>query len=84
MRLALDMKSDINDVMISGITYRGDALNEKAQEVNLNLKIECERYNLFFINNSNISKQHLNRSGLHLNYKGTLALARNFLDSVKI
>ena len=38
MRLGLEMKTDVNDVMISGITSRGDSLNEKAIEVNT---IDC-------------------------------------------
>ena len=54
MRLGLQMKTDINDVMISGITPRGHKLNAKAMEVNKNVQAECERYNLFFIDNTNI------------------------------
>ena len=54
MRLGLEMKTDINDVMISGITPRGDSLNAKAMEVNKNVQVECKRYNLCFIDNTNI------------------------------
>ena len=62
------MKTDINDVMISGVTPRGDRLNAKAMEVNKNVHAECERYNLYFIDNTNIiADKHLNGSGLHLN-----------------
>ena len=84
MRLALEIKSDANDVMISGITYRSDKHNTKAREVNLNLQAECQRYNLYYIDHSNISNKHLNGSGLHLNFNGTVALANNFLSSIKI
>ena len=79
------MKTDINDVMISGITPRGDKLNAKAMEVNTSVQAECERYNLFFIDNTNIvTTKHLNGSGLHLNYKGTVKLANNFLSSIRL
>ena len=84
MRLALEMKNDINDVMVSSLTYRADNLNAKAEEVNANLKAECDRYNIFFIDNSNITNKHLNGSGIHLNFKGTVTLANNFLNSIKI
>ena len=49
MRLALEIKNDINDVMVSSIITRADKLNAKAQEVNVALKDECGRYNLVFI-----------------------------------
>ena len=84
MRLALEMKSDVNDVMVSSITFRADALNSKAEEVNFNLKAECAKYNFIYIDNSNIGNKHLNASGLHLNFKGTVTLTSNFLNSIKI
>ena len=85
MRLALELKTEINDVMVSSIIPRGDDLNAKGKEVNLNLKAECEKYNLYFIDNANIlPKKHLNGSGLHLNYRGTVTLANNFLSSIKL
>ena len=49
MRLALEMKNDINDVMVSSLTYRADNLNAKAEEVNANLKAEYDRYNIIFL-----------------------------------
>ena len=71
--------------MISGITPRRDKLNGKTMEVNKNVQAECERYNLFFIDNSNIvANKHLNGSGLHLNYKGTVKLANNILSSIRL
>ena len=84
MRLALKMKSDNNDVMVSGIIHRGDYLNSKAKEVNVCLKDECDKYNLYFIDHTNITSQHLSSDNLHLNFKGTLALAQNFVQSIII
>ena len=85
MKLILDMKTDLNDVMVSSLTSRADDLNAKGREVNSILKSECGRYDIYFIDNTNISiDKHLNGSGLHLNYKGTVTLANNFLNSIKI
>ena len=85
MKLTLDMKTDLNDVMVSSLTSRADDLNAKGREVNSILKSECGRYDIYFIDNTNISiDKHLNGSGLHLNYKGTVTLANNFLNSIKI
>ena len=84
MRLAMELKTEVNDVMVSSIVSRADSLNAKGAEVNILLKAECERFNLCFIDNSNIlANKHLNGSGLHLNYKGTVTLANNFLNHIK-
>ena len=87
MKLALDMKVESNDVMVSGLITRTDDedLNLKLMEVNKILEAECKRYSLCFIDNRNISAtQHLNGGGLHLNYQGTIVLASNFIDHIKI
>ena len=84
MKLALELKTDTNDVMVSSLVSRADSLNAKGAEVNLKLKAECERYSIMFIDNSNIlANRHLNGSGLHLNYKGTVTLANNFLNHIR-
>ena len=72
MKLALDMKKESNDVMVSGLIARSDNadLQQKLLEVNKLLDEECKRYDLCFINNDNIcATQHLNGGGLHLNYQ---------------
>lgn len=85
MNLALEMKCDTNDVMVSGIISRGDKLNNKGVEVNQLLVEGCKSYNLNFINNSNLlSSKHLNGSGLHLNFRGTISLAGNFIENIKV
>ena len=85
MRLARDMKADINDVMISGLVCRGDSLNAKAQHVNKILKAECERLSMHFIEHSNIlPNKHINGSGLHLNRIGNTILQNNFLSCIRI
>ena len=87
MELVLNMKGQENDVMVSSLIARSDDedLQQKLMQVNEILEAECQRYNLCFINNGNISPtQHLNGGGLHLNYKGTVLLASNFIEHIKI
>ena len=85
MRLAIEMKTEKNEVMVSCLISRGDKLNDKAMQVNNILKRECEQHKMLLIEHSNIlADKHLNGSKLHLNYRGTIALARNFLDNIKI
>ena len=87
MELALNMKGNENDVMVSSLIARADDedLQQKLMQVNEVLEAECQRYNLCFIDNGNISPtQHLNGGGLHLNYKGTVLLASNFIEHIKI
>ena len=80
IEIALLCKSDNNNVLVSGITHRSDKLNAKAIEVNRHLKNECRKRNICFIGNSNInSKYDCNKSGPHLNWKGTNKVVENFL-----
>ena len=73
------LKSEDNEVVVSGIVPRGDSYKEKAEAVNKVLKDTCAKENMHFICHSNINaKRHLNRSNLHLNDNGISALVRNF------
>ena len=86
-KLALEMKAESNDVMVSSLIARSDDenLNLKLTEVNEVLEADCKRYGLCFIDNRNISTtQHLNGGGLHLNYQGTAVLASNFVNHIKL
>ena len=85
IKLALDVKNDDNEVVISSIVSRDDNLNAKGMQVNDFLKTKCENRGFGFINNKNIhARKHLNGSGLHLNFNGTIELANNFLDFIKV
>ena len=84
IKLALDMKTDVNEVIVSGIIKRDDEHNEKGRKVNDFVIIECAKYALCFLDNSNISKKHLNGSGLYLNYHGTVTLANNFFRIINV
>ena len=84
INLASDIKTPNNEVMISGLVYRNDFLNDKGQEVNGILIEKCAENNIYFINNNNITEFDLNGSGLHLNFRGTSRLANNFLDCITL
>ena len=77
IKLAGSVKSDENDVIISGIVRRNDDLNTKALQV-----LFCSDNNIVFLDNSCIESKHLNSSGLHLNYSGII-IANNFIKEIK-
>ena len=83
IELATDMKTNNNNIMVSGIIHRNDKWNQKAMEVNSFLKSFCLNCKFYFIDNTNIAKDtHLNSSGLHLNHKGTYILGSNLVDAI--
>ena len=83
--LAHSLKTDSNEVVVSGIVPRRDKLDEKRKEVNNYLSIKLNERNFGFIDNTNINiTSNLNKIGLHLNYSGTKLLADNFLDIINL
>ena len=85
LNLARSIKLDDNEIVISGIVPRNDALNSKGIAVNNFLKQKLPQNDIAFIDNENINpKMHLNNSGLHLNYHGVAILANNFIDYIKL
>ena len=85
MKLASGAKTEENDVIIRGIVKRNDDLNPKGMQVNSILKLLCAERKIGFLDNSCIDpSKHLNKSNLHLNYNGTVALANNFLKEIKL
>ena len=80
INLITSCKTQTNKVILSGIVPPYDNLNERATRVNKCLKKECETRNICFIGHRNISpKRNCNRSGLHLNHRGTKKLIENIL-----
>ena len=74
------------DLAISGIIPRSDdeSLAVKVSGVNKLLKTFCNQNGWGFVDHSNVSPEHdLNRSGLHLNAKGTARLATNFINYLR-
>ena len=73
-------KNNSHDVSISSIVVRNDKFKEK---VNENLEKLCAERNIYFINHAkNILPQHLNKSKLHLNGKGSSILISNFVKAL--
>ena len=79
-------KESSTDFAISGIIPRSDDefLAVKVSGVNKILKTFCNLNGWGYVDHSNISPEHdLNRSGLHLNTKGTDRLATNFINYLR-
>ena len=85
IQLATYIKKEGNEVFVSGIISRSDdpVLDEKGMNVNEIVFSVSGHYGIEFINNNNINNSHLNYSGLHLNRKGTVELAKNYIDFLK-
>ena len=83
----IDLAESSAMISISGLINRSDdeALARKVPDVNKVLKECCQQKNWGFVDHSNISRtSHLNRSGLHLNKKGTTRLAQNFINHLRV
>ena len=83
------LKSEINEVIVSGNVPRVDSYKVKAEVVNKLLKDTCTEENIHFICHSNINvKRHLDRSNLHLNDNGISSyvtlLKRVFLITINL
>ena len=77
------LKNDSHDVSISSIVVRNDKFKEKATQVNENLERLCAERNICFINHANnFLPQHLNKSKLHLNRKGSSVLTSDFANAL--
>ena len=77
-------KSQTNNVVVSSIVSRKHRFNNKAKEVNENLKDKCEEHNLQLIQHHNINPfRHTNAKVLHLNNYGDKQLTRNFTSFIE-
>ena len=71
-------------IAFSSIINREDEdFKDKINDVNNKLKNYCNSAGMDFIDNSNIDGSCLNRGKLHLNRKGTAALAKSFCRFVR-
>ena len=77
----IDLAKELSEkchVCISALLPRNDRFKERISEVNQLLKYMCSERNLGFIEHDNINpSNHLNRSKLHPNKKGSELLAEN-------
>ena len=74
----VDKDNSIKIAFSSIINREDEDFKDKINDVNNKLKNYCNSAGMDFIDNSNIDGSCLNRGKLHLNRKGTAALAKNF------
>ena len=85
IKLGMKLKSDEDDIMISGIVAWKDdkLLEDKRRKVNELLKIKTSELGFGFIEHNEIKPQlHCNYGGLHLNFDGTYILGSNFVKMI--
>jgi lysophospholipase L1-like esterase len=72
-------------IVISEVIIRSDnpSLGTKVKELNHKLLQVCNNNKWGLITHNNISVNHLNPYGLHLNKQGTAKLAKNIIDYLK-
>ena len=78
-----DESLDTKLTMSSIIERSDDSLNAKINGVNKIIAKFAKQNHLSFLSNSNITKEHLNSSGLHFNPEGTEILTSNFISHIK-
>ena len=84
VEFATSIKTSENNVVVFSIVPRKDRFNNKAKEVNENLKDKCEEHNLQLIQHHNINLfRQTNEKGLHLNNYGDKQLTRNFTSFIE-
>ena len=72
------------NILIGGVTTRkGGFLKKRCDALNGILISLCKRKGFIYIDNSGIGDEHLYVDGVHLNHKGTVRLADNYLDALK-
>ena len=78
------IKGKDGTVAISGLNHRTDepSMGDKVTETNRIFKSFVTGRDLSFIDKSRIGSSMLNSSGLHLNQKGSAALAKNILNHI--
>ena len=82
---AIQKESPNTKLALSEITPRHDfkdASNAREQ-VNKKLEALCGAQKLSFIKHPSLTQESLNTRGIHLNYKGTAILSKNFKNFVQ-
>ena len=73
------------NITISSLILRADEnLNCKINEVNRIVNRFAKQYAWSTISHSNIKREHLNASGLHLNVQGTKLLVKNLVSHLNL
>ena len=82
--MQIQSKQVVVVVVVSSIVLRKDRFNNKAKEVNKNLKDKCEEHDLQLIQHHNINPfGHTNAKGLHLNNHGDKQLTSHFTSIIE-
>ncbi|KAJ8018480.1 hypothetical protein HOLleu_43514 [Holothuria leucospilota] len=86
-KLDSTLKSLVSGVKVafSGLTGNGICPHTDIQICHINDAIRqfCEEHNSVFICNSNITLSHISRDGIHLNRRGIVKLAMNFISYLR-
>ena len=78
---AITLKDKNLDVSVSDVVIRKDYLKRKAEEVNSHLKVLCMKKIVFVLDHSKSIRQcYLDKSRLHLNFKGSAVLGETLLN----
>ena len=76
MDVAISIRNEKINVLVSGLTIRNDRLNDKGKNVNSLLKRRCDEEKICFVDSTNINVD------MYLNKFGTLRLVNNFYFSL--
>ena len=71
----------VNEIFVAGLIVRRGFYN-KINVINKMLERQASISNFTYIDNNNITNQHLRNDGLHLEQEGTVILAKNFIKSL--
>ena len=74
MDVAISVRNEKINVVVSGLTVRNDRLNDKGKNENSLGKLKCAEGKIFFVDNTKINVVMLNNSDQHLNERGTTRL----------
>lgn len=84
LRNKIISKSPRTKVVVSSLITRNDQHDAKGKigKINKHLTRLSRANNFDLINNDNIDRRDLNKSGLHLNNHGNAQLAKNFINCI--
>ena len=71
----------VNDVLVSGITFRGNFL-AKVRDLNNSIQSKEGMYDFKFIDNTNILRSDICTDNLHLNHSGIAKIAINIANAI--
>ena len=69
----------VNEIYVPGLTCR-PLYQDKINVINRLLSINADKYNYYYIDNSNIKQYQLWKDNLHLKNNGIYRLAQNFTE----